>query len=66
LYLPQYLGQTRVGNNFAIGTLATFHVQLRWARFSRGSSRGRFLVIAEAMDEARLRVTFDAFHGLPR
>lgn len=55
------LAQASVGNNFAVGTLATSHGAAALGDVLQAIWSGTFLVVADALDEARLRVTFDAF-----
>lgn len=51
----------RVGSNFAIGTLAGAHGASALGQIITRLQNGTFVVIADSLDEARLRVTFDAF-----
>ena len=55
------LSRAMVGNNFAVGTLAMSHGTARLSSTVGMLQSGTFLVVADALDEARLRVTFDAF-----
>lgn len=55
------LAKARVGNNYAVGTLAASHGPAMLGDVLQSVWNGSFLVIADALDEARLRVTFDAF-----
>jgi hypothetical protein len=55
------LSRARVGNNYAVGTLAASHGARALGEVLAAIWAGQFLVVADALDEARLRVTFDAF-----
>jgi hypothetical protein len=55
------LAQARVGNNYAIGTLAMSHGSDVLSETIQAIQTGEFLIIADALDEARLRVNFDSF-----
>jgi hypothetical protein len=55
------LAQASVGNNFAIGHLAASHGVRALSDVVSRIHQGRFLVVADALDEAKLRVTFDSF-----
>jgi hypothetical protein len=50
-----------LGDNFAIGTLATAHGQGALGEVLARLADGSFAVVADALDEARLRVSFDAY-----
>jgi hypothetical protein len=55
------LSHARVGNNFALGTLAASHGPDHLGEVVARLQRGEFLIVADALDEARLRVNFDSF-----
>ncbi len=50
-----------LGDNFAIGTLASAHGQTVLGDVLERLKQGSFAIIADALDEARLRVSFDAY-----
>lgn len=55
------LAQAQVGDSFAIGTLAMAHGTDHLTPVVQSLQSGKFLIVADALDEARLRVTFDSF-----
>ncbi|HEX2052004.1 MAG TPA: hypothetical protein VHJ34_15410 [Actinomycetota bacterium] len=55
------LGGFHVGNDFALGALARAHGASSLGAVLTRIHDGSFLVVADALDEARLRVSFDAF-----
>lgn len=50
-----------LGDNFAIGTLASAHGQPALGEALKRLREGSFAIVADALDEARLRVSFDAY-----
>ncbi|MET0306207.1 MAG: hypothetical protein ABW196_08265 [Solirubrobacterales bacterium] len=55
------LSRFHVGDHFALGALAKAHGQSQLGETLNRLHRGDFVVVADALDEARLRVGFDAF-----
>lgn len=50
-----------VGDHFSIGTLAKSHGPANLSQVLNQLASGAFLIVADAIDEARLRVPFDGF-----